>query len=335
MYEQFKNDLLMTLTSQSNFSNEDIKSILSYVDVAAYNYEISKKETSIVVYNQELPYLVKTFIVCKSIEGFSKSTIYNYTNFLRAFFFAIQKSPEEVTTNDVRIYLYKYQQERNVSNRSLDKLRDCLSSFYSWLHKEGYIDRNPMIAINKIKYEKKEKVPCNQADLEYLRMSCKTLKQKAILEFLYSTGCRVSEVVILKREDVDWREKTVRILGKGKKYRTSFLNAKAEVALKEYLKSRTDDKEWLFVSDRKPHDQMHKSGIQKIIREIGERASDNVDKNISCHILRHTLASTMVANNADITSVQKILGHSNINTTMTYVHSSLNSAKSEHVRTVI
>ncbi len=335
MYEQLKNDLLMTITSQSNFSNQDIGEFIMYLDMAMYSYEIKKKETSLVVYNQELPYLVKTFIVCKSIEGFSKSTIYNYTNNLRNFFFTIQKAPEDVTTNDIRIYLYKYQQERNVSNRTLDKIRDCLSSFYSWMHSEGYIDRNPMTAVNKIKYEKKEKTPCSQADLEYLRMACKTLKQKAILEFLYSTGCRVGEIVILKKEDIDWREKTVRILGKGKKYRTSFLNAKAEVALKEYLKSRTDDKEWLFVSDRNPHDQMHRSGVQKIIRDIAERASDNVDKKISCHILRHTLASTMVANNADITSVQKILGHSNLNTTMTYVHSSLNSAKNEHMRTVI
>lgn len=335
MYEQFKNDVLMKLVKDPTFSQEQIKHLLTLLDVVAYDYNIEKKETAITVYNQELPPVVKTFIVCKSIEGFSKGTLYNYTKHLTNFFFTMQKAPEQITANDVRVYLFNYQQERGITNRSLDKVRSCLASFYSWMCIEGYIEKNPLLAVNKIKYEKKPKKPCSQTDLEYLRMACKTPKQKAILEVLYSTGCRVGELVILKKSDIDWQEKTVHLFGKGKKHRVSFLNAKAEVALKEYLNSREDDKEWLFVSDRKPHDQMHTSGVQKIMREMAERAGDKVNKKITPHILRHSLASNMIANNANITAVQKILGHSNINTTMGYVHTSLDTAKVEHLRTVV
>lgn len=335
MYGQFKNDLLLKLIKEQEFSNEQIQKILTCVDVTLNDYELTKKETAITVYNQELPEVVKVFIACKSVEGFAQGTLYNYARNLTNFFFTMQKAPDQITANDIRVYLYNYQHDRGISNRSLDKVRSCLASFYSWMCVEGYLEKNPMLAVNKIKYDKKPRKPCNQMDLEYLRMACKTPKQKAILEMLYSTGCRVGELVVLKKEDIDWREKTVHLFGKGQKHRTSFLNAKAEVALKEYLNSRKDDKEWLFVSDRSPHDQMHTSGIQKIIREMAERAGDKVDKKISCHILRHSLASNMIANNASITSVQKILGHSNINTTMTYVHTSLDVAKIDHSRTII
>jgi integrase/recombinase XerD len=172
-------------------------------------------------------------------------------------------------------------------------------------------------------------------DLEYLRRACVTKKQRAILEVLYSTGCRVGELVILKKSDIDWDKKTVHLFGKGKKHRTSFLNAKAEVALKEYLNSREDEKEWLFVSDRKPHDQMHVCGIQKIMRQLTERSQSNVSKNVTPHIMRHTMATRMVENNSNLVSVQKILGHSNINTTMTYVHSTMESAQVEHIRAIV
>lgn len=335
MYEQLKNDLLMALASKSNFSSSEIETVMTHLDVVAHDYDINKKETAITVCNQGLPPLVKMFIVCKSIEGFSEGTLYNYTKHLTNFFLVMQKSPEQITSNDVRVYLYNYQQEREISNRSLDKIRSCLASFYSWMHIEGYVEKNPMLAVNKIKYEKKPRKPCSQTDLEYLRMACQTPKQKAILELLYSTGCRVGELVILKKEDIDWQEKTVHLFGKGQKHRVSFLNAKAEVALKEYLSTRKDDKEWLFVSDRKPYNQMHVSGIQKIMREMAKRAGDKICKNITPHILRHTFCTTAIEHGASLVSVQKMAGHSNVNVTMGYVHTSLESAKIEHSKSVI
>ena len=335
MYEQFKNEFMMQLVNRCNLKTDEIDEVLDCLDCAAYNFDVQKKETQIVPYNQELPNLAKTFIVCKSVEGYSEGTLYNYKVMLTNFFYAMQKPPELVTSNDIRVYLYTYQKERGVSNRSLDKIRGSISSFYKWMVVEGYIDKDPTIAIKKIKYEKKPKEPCTQIDLEYLRRACETKKQKAILEVLYSTGCRVGELVILKKSDIDWVKKTVHLFGKGKKHRTSFLNAKAEVALKEYLESRTDDNEYLFVSDRKPHGKMSVDGIEKIMRLMCKRTNGKVAKNVSPHILRHTTATRMVENNSDIVSVQKILGHNNINTTMTYIHATLESAKNDHLRAIV
>lgn len=335
MYEQLKNEFTMQLIDRCNLDQGVLQEVLDCLDCAAYNFEVHKKETQIVLYNQEMPHLVKTFIVCKSVEGFAEGTLYNHTKALSKFFQTVQKAPEQVMPNDIRVYLYMYQKERGISNRSLDKVRSSISSFYKWMLVEGYIEKDPTIAIKPIKYEKKPKAPCSQIDLEYLRRACQTKKQKAILEVLYSTGCRVGELVILKKSDIDWDKKTVHLFGKGKKHRTSFLNAKAEVALKEYLATREDDNEWLFVSDRKPHNQMHVCGIQKIVREISTRANSNVAKNVTPHVLRHTMASVAIENNADIISVQKILGHTNINTTMTYIHKNLDSAKNDHLRSVI
>lgn len=108
MYEQFKNDLMMTLVSKTNFSSEELEIIMMHFDIIANDYEITRKETAITVYNQELPPLVKMFLVCKKIEGFSDGTLYNYTKHLTNFFFTVQKAPENITANDVRVYLYKY-----------------------------------------------------------------------------------------------------------------------------------------------------------------------------------------------------------------------------------
>lgn len=333
MYEQFKNDFILRLANNMNLTNNQLEEILYHLDSSSIGYQIQRKETQIVVYNQDIPHLVKTFIACKKVEGFSDKTLYNYTLHLKNLFDFVHKQPEQVTANDVRMYLYTYQQQRGISNGSLDKIRDVISSFYKWMYAEEYIDRNPMLSVKKIKSEKKQRTACSQIELEYLRKACQTLKQKAILEMLYSTGCRVGELVILKKSDIDWHEKTVHLFGKGKKHRVSFLNAKAEIALKEYLDSRNDDMEWLFVSDRKPHDQMHVCGIQRIIRGISNRA--NINKRISPHILRHTTACVLLDNNSDITSIQKILGHSNINTTMIYANKSLKAVKMDHLKSII
>lgn len=334
MYEQFKNEMLVEL-AKKGIANEQIMEVIECLDIVSYGYDVRKKETSIVPFNTELPELVKTFLVCKSVEGYSKGTLCNYGRNLQNFFLRLQKTPEKVTANDIRVYLYTYQEERGISNCSLDKIRGCLSSFYKWMHVEGYIDKDPTMAIGKIKYEKKPRKPCTQTDLEYLRMACRTAKERAVLEVLYSTGCRVGELVILKKDDIDWQEKTVHIFGKGKKHRTGFLNAKAEVALKEYLDGRKDGNDWLFVSDKRPHGQMHSAGIQKIIREIAARAGDRVNKKVTPHVLRHTTATRMLENKADLTSIQAVLGHSNINTTMIYAHNTLESVKIDHRKAVV
>ena len=334
MYDKFKNELALQL-NMTNIPGDDIRRMLQCLDIVSYNYDIKQKETQLVVYNNELPNLAKQFLVVKSIKGLAQGTLYGYKKHLELFFLQVKKDPTQVKKTDIEMYLYWFKKNRNVSDRSLDKVLDCLKSFFNWMYECGYIDRDPARAVESIKYEKNPKVSCSQTDLEYLRRACKTLKQKAILEFLYSTGCRVGELVILKKSDIDWDKKTVHLFGKGKKHRISFLNAKAEVALKEYLESRVDDSEWLFVSDRRPYNQMHVSGIERIMRVICSNTNGMVSKRVTPHVMRHTCASTLANNNSNIISVQKILGHSNVNTTMNYIHTSIDSAYADHLKSVV
>lgn len=333
-YEQFKNEFVLHL-NQSGFNEVDIKRITELLNLAAYNYDVTRKETQVAIYNQELPEVAKMYIVSKKVEGFSKQTIYNYKKYLEIFFFALQKAPEQVTTNDIRVFLYRYQEERKISNRSLEKYRSTISSFYEWACLEGYLEKNPAKPIKKIKYEKKQRVPLTQIELEYLRKACKTPKELAIIEVMYSTGCRVSELTSLKKTDIDWQEKTVHLFGKGSKHRTSFLNAKAEVALKEYFRSREDNNEWVFVSDRRPHNQMHKCGIEKILKILSGRVADTVHKPITPHILRHTTATQAMAANMPLEDIQTLLGHEQISTTLIYAQNNVEHVKAEHKRCII
>lgn len=333
MYEKFKNQFALSLSS--SYSKEDIEVILRKLDSVSYNYEINQKETSVVLYNYEIPEMVKTYLVCKKVEGMSDGTLYNYGKTLHNFFLQLQKAPEQIQPNDIRVYLYRYQETKGVSNRSLDKIRQMICSFFNWANCEGYLERNPAITIKPIKYEKKERQPMTQIELEYIRQACNTLREKAMVEFLYSTGCRVSELCGVKMSDIDWNKKSVHLYGKNKKHRTSYINAKAEVSLLNYLQTRDDCSEYLFVSDRKSHGQLKKDAVEKVVRQIAARTSEHVKKPISPHIFRHTTASVSLQNGMPIEEISKLLGHENIATTIVYAKVSMDNVQSSHKKYVV
>lgn len=333
MYEQFKNQFALSLSVI--YSKDDIEIILKKLDMVSYDYEVTRKETSVVVYNSEMPELVKTYLVCKKVEGLVDQTLYNYGNALRKFFFGVQKAPEQVTPNDIRVYLYRYQELNGTSNRSLDKIRQNICGFFHWACCEGYLERNPALTIKPIKYEKKERNPLNQIELEYIRKACLSARDTAMVEFMYSTGCRVSELAAVKKSDIDWNKKSVHLFGKGKKHRTSYLNAKAEVSLLEYLKTRNDGSEYLFVSQRKPYGQLKRCAIEKVVRQIAERAAEQVKKPVSPHVFRHTTATTALNNGMPIEDISRLLGHESVGTTMIYAKVSESNVQNGHKKYVI
>ena len=332
MYERFRNDFLLELAS---LNVDNATQILQALDKVFPKYDIKLKETGLSVLVDELPELVKMYLVCKKIQGLSDTTITNYKIFLQLFFRYVNKQPQTVTTNDIRIFLYKYQKDKEISFRTLDKYREYIARFFTWAHENGYIEMNPARNVAPIKYEEKPRESLTQLELEYLRTSCQSIKEKAIIEFLYSTGCRVSELANVKKADINWSEKTVHLFGKGKKHRTSFINAKAEVTLLKYLNDRNDDCEYLFVSSRKPYHQMHKEGIEKIVRNISKRASNLTGKHITPHVLRHTTATTALRSGMPITDISKLLGHENIETTMIYAKSSIEDVRAGHKKYIM
>lgn len=332
MYEQMRNDFLATL---SNEQNMDIMTALRVLDQVAMNYEIKLKEVNIIVFEGELPEIARTYLICKKMAGLSDGTLENYRIILNVFFNQVKKLPQFITTNEIREFLYVYQESKNVSRRTIDKYREYITRFFTWAYNEGYISDNPARNIAAIKYEEKPREALTQVELEYLRMACNTDRERAIIEFLYSTGARVSELMAVKKSDVNWYEKSVHLFGKGRKHRVSFLNAKAEVALIKYLETRKDDSEYLFVSMKKPYCKLSKDGIEKIVRQIARRASKNVGKHITPHILRHTTATMALQSGMPIADISKLLGHESIDTTMIYARSSVEDVRSGHKKHIV
>lgn len=333
MYEQFRNDVARELAT---LEREQLKAVLAAVDRAANRWQFSPKETALSIPSpDEPPETVKLYLVCKKIEGLSEHTLKAYQKTLTLFFGEMRKQPAQITPNDIRLYLYNYQKARNVSNRTLDKYREYLARFFAWANDEGYIQSNPARNINPIAYEIKPRTALNQIELEYLRHACQSVRDLAIVEFLYSTGCRVSELAAVLLSDIDWHEKTVRLFGKGKKHRVSFLNAKAEVAIRNYLATREDDCPYLFVTQRKPYRNLGREAVEKILRDIVGNLPGHVSKHITPHVLRHTTATTALQGGMPITDIQKLLGHASVETTMIYAKSSLADVQAGHRKHII
>ena len=330
MYEDFKTQLILKLLNE--FDNNDINKIINVINIVANDYEINKKSTSLTVF-VNIPEIVKIFMACKKIEGYSNGTLSNYKNLLVNFFRFVNKNIEDIQTNDIRIFLYKYQELRSVSNRTLDKYQQSLKVFFAWCFNEGYIEKNISIKLKPIKHEEKPRQSLSQIELEQVRNSCVDIRDKAIIEFIYSTGCRVSELCVVKKSDINWSNNSVHLFGKGSKHRMSFINAKSEYALKQYLATRDDENEYLFVSLRKPHHKLNKCGVEKIIRDISSRA--NIGKTLTPHILRHTTATTALRNGMPVDEIQKMLGHSNINTTMIYAKTDIENVRASHQRFIV
>lgn len=332
MRDQLKNEFLLLLNMK--LSSDDLQVLSTQLDLILANYEISPRNTELIPYGSDIPKTVEIYIVSKKIEGLSEKSLYLYKIVLENFFQTVRKKPEQISANDIRIFLYQYQKEHKISNRTLDSKRTVIRSYFDWMASEGYLDKNPAINVTPIKYERKHKRAMTQMDLEKIRSVCETKREKAIIEVLYSTGCRVTELERLNISDVNFETKEVTLFGKGDKHRTSYLNAKAEVALKEYLKERIDLNPALFVYERNPHDRLKKSGIELVIKKIMERTT-GVTTHVTPHVFRHTTATTALDRGMSVVDVSRLLGHRKLETTMEYITANSDSVKTNHQNFVI
>jgi len=326
-----KNEFMLMLSRE--YGNKDIEKITMMLNMVANNYEIGEKQTGLVVYNpEETPTMVKEYLVVKKIEGLSDKTLMNYKLFLDKFFSYVRKELEAVEKNDIVLFLHVYKSEHKISDRSLDKIREYICRFFNWACDENYLERSPARTIKPIKHETRERVGLTHLELEYVRRACKTPREQAMVEVFCSTGCRVSELIILKKSDIDMMTGDVHLFGKGKKHRTSYMNARAKVALQAYWDTRKDDSEYAFVSERGSN-PLGKEAIEKVIRNLGRRAELN--KNLTPHIFRHTTATHGLEGGMSVEAIQSILGHASINTTMIYAKASKERVKEEHKRYIV
>ncbi len=267
------------------------------------------------------------FIHAKQVEGLSERTISYYRSSVTHMLHAIDTPVRKITTDQLRAYLAAYQKINNCGKSTVDNIRRNISSFFSWLEEEDHILKSPVRRIHKIKSKTAVKEIISDEDIERLRDSCEVARDAAIIDMLYSTGMRVGELVRLNIRDVDFEERECVVHGKGDKERKVYFDARTKLHLQKYLAARKDGNPALFVTLDAPHDRLKISGVEIRLRELGRRLGL---RSIHPHKFRRSMATRAIDKGMPIEQVQKILGHSQIDTTMHYAIVNQNNVKAAH-----
>ena len=278
-------------------------------------------------------YIDKFLSYLKVEKNSSLHTITNYSIDLRDLAdFVGDKDVGQIDVIDVRKFLVDLRQ-KGFKKTSIARKMACLRSFFKFLGREGLRKTNPMVGLVGPKLDKKLPVFLSEDDMAKLldtpaRDDVQGLRDKAILETLYSTGVRVSELVGLNVESIDFIGGAVRVMGKGKKERLAPIGDKALRAIKHYLEQRakkggaTQRAVFLNKDNRRLTDRSVRNILDKYIRIASLR------HDISPHSLRHSFATHLLNRGADLRSVQELLGHANLSTTQIYTHLSTDKLKS-------
>ena len=253
MSEILKNQLVYEMTEEliKKFDVEISKEVLDVLNKYLYNYGIIEKQTALVPIDSKTDKILKMYIATKKLEGKSEGTLKQYYREIRLLLAFLNCSIEEVTTNGIRLYLMTMKTEKNLQNSTVETMRSYLSAVFSWMANEKFIESNPCVPIVPIKIKKEIRKSFSSEELMIIKDFCKNnSKNLALVNFLYSTGCRVSEVCSVNIKDIDFNEKKLIVLGKGNKERIVYLNNETIESLKLYLKTRKDNNEALFLNNK-------------------------------------------------------------------------------------
>lgn len=294
--------------------------------LAAYDIRPAKIHIS----HPDIADKTRQFLSTKKLEGLSKLTLDGYAIELQVFGRYINKPVTDVTTNDIRNFLGQFD---NLKLSTISRKLSVLKSFFGWLIEEEFVQKDPTRRIKPPKKEKRLPKALTVEELEIIRETCKTPRERAMIELFYSTGCRLSEIQQLDRKGIDWQARSIKVVGKGSKEREVFFSWKAAYHLKKYLNSRNDIVPALFITERQPYRRLSKRGFQREIKIIAQRAE--IQKNIHPHVYRHTFATLTLNNGADLSAVQSLLGHSNPGTTQIYAQISSGRRKEQYQKFLV
>lgn len=289
-------------------------------------YELTERCTEVAVRDDTAEEKLNKYIATKRVEGKSEKTLRRYREQDMALLNFLGKPLEKITTDDIRFYLSVKRQRDKLKNSTLDGMRRCYTSFFGWLVAERIIPYNPCASISQIKSTKIIRKPFSPAEIDKIRRTCDNVRDLALVDFLYSTGCRVSEVAALDISDIDFSRRECVVLGKGDKQRTVYLTEVAAENLQDYLNGRKDFEDALFVGKGK---RMGKGGIEALIKRLGKKAGV---ENAHPHRYRRTLATNLLDRGMNIQDVAAILGHADLKTTQVYCYISQVNVKSAYCK---
>lgn len=324
----YREELLQSIVQSlivKGYDPETINDIQNVLISKIGNYEISERCTEIMVVESHSTQLINYFIGTILTEGKSKRTAIAYRELIFRFYSDVNKPLTEVNVFDIRKWLSDMMQ--SVSPTTCENYRSYLASFYQFLNREDIIDKNPMAKIKPIKIKEKIKFPFDAEDLECMRNVC-NLRERAILEILLSTGMRVSELCSLDINDVNFDSYEIYIKhGKGDKDRTVCFDKKASYYLKQYILNRKKESGIVFTS--RSNERLSVAMVERSLRKIGKLS--NV-KNVHPHRCRVHFATEMYRKGMDLRTIQTLLGHSSIETTMGYIAHLTDRTKQEYNR---
>lgn len=354
MRDKLLDEILLILIG----SGIDTELVKSKLVILLNNYDIQSRCTEVAVIDEDdITKYIRLFLISKRVSGRTERTINHYKGELSRFFNEVQKSPIDITSDDIKLYLATKEVRDKVSKVYQKNILRVISSFYQWMVKEEHIIRNPMNKVDEIKVPKVKKDAFTEAQIEQLRFSIgDDTRLMCIFELLLSTWCRVSELSEIKMSDISENLETVLVHGKGNKDRICYINARAKICLQKYLSGRKDDNLYLFTNsvikvnsdklisveckkrkikinewwkckDLVGEGHIDKSTIESLLRKLGKRAKVN---KVHPHRFRRTGATFALRRGMPIEQVSKILGHESIETTQIYLDISEQELEQAH-----
>lgn len=305
-------------------NNDQLEKLEKTLNHSLWNKEIIEKDDSNLI--DDFDYLAE-FLSAKKVEGCSERTLSYYKSTIKKMMNSINKLVKQIETSDLRSYIASYSDNKNVSKTTLDNIRRIISSFFSWLEEENHIIKSPARRIHKIRTGSTVKSVYTDEELELLRDSCNNIRDLAIVDFLASTGVRIGELVKINISNIDFDKRECLVLGKGNKERIVYFDARTKIHILDYIDSRTDNNEALFVSLNRPHNRLKISGVEIRLRNLGKKL--NISK-VHPHKFRRTLATKAIDKGMPIEQVQTLLGHTKIDTTLHYAMVNQNNVKQSH-----
>lgn len=346
---------IINILSKYDIPAQDLRLDL---DIALADFEITSRCTELMIAEEDVnEAMIRRFLAAKLASGRTERTLTYYGNSIRSFFRRVDKNYDQITSDDIRLFIALRIKRDGVSKVTANNERRNLSAFYQWLQKEEILLRNPMAKVEGIKLQKVKKKAFEEIEMEKIRDACRTNRERAIIEVLSSTWCRVSEIAQIKLSEI--KNDEILVHGKGEKDRIVYLNAKAKLALEKYLKERNDKNPYLFARAKFAGDvksmtqgkkrsnqckwyldpdlvdsdkNMERSTIESVVRNIGKRAGV---ENVHPHRFRRTGATYALEHGMPLITVSKLLGHADIGVTQIYLDISdrdLEEAHRKYVR---
>lgn len=308
---------------------EQLETLNNVLYINFHDVEVQEQQTELVtrgIDGDEAK--IRMFVASKKAVNRQNNTLLQYTREIRNMLAFLGKRLEDITGMDLRYYYGVMREQRGIKMSTMQTRLHYLSSFWDFLTAEELVHNNPVKKVGLLKLEKTIKKPFSVEEMEALRTGCNTLRDRALVEFLYSTGVRVSELVALNVSDIEMSKQELIVYGKGSKERKTYLTDSAKFYLKRYLDERkARNQEPLFVTLDYPHNRLTVAGVQHMLRQLGQRSG--VD-NVHPHRFRRTIATDLLNRGMPIEQVKEFLGHEKLDTTMIYCTVKTESVQASH-----